>query len=333
MKNELLIKNVLVTGAQGKIGRSLVPRLVDEGFNVRAVQFNEDEPVLFDGVEIIEGDLRDQNFAKKALPDMDAVIHLAHVKENREQFLQSCVNGTFWLLDEVMKRKHIKQFIQAGSDARAGIFYYPQPIPIDETHIHSAYPGYYAFSKVLEEVMCEQYRIQYNTPITVLRFSWVHDEDDILAHVTLKEPNFGVPIWEEIAKTPKQKEYFTNNQDAVAMLVHPGGKPGIRHIVGIKDVVDGILLSLGNKAAVGKSFNICGPSPFSYDVLAKYISQKMGLPIVEFELEDFYDFSINISLARSVLGYNPKYDIFAIVDDAIAFRESGKKRTKTKYIG
>lgn len=331
MNAKLAIKNVLVTGATGKVGSSLIPRLLEEGYNVRAVQFNN--PVLFDNVDIIEGDLRDQNFAKKALPDMDAVIHLATVKENREQFLQTSTNGTFWLLDQVKECKHIKQFVQAGSDARAGIFYYPQPLPVDEEHRHTAYPGYYAFSKVLEEVMCEQYVIQYNSPITILRFSWIHDEDDILTHITLKEPNFGVPLWKELAKTPKQKEYFINNTDGVAMLAHPGGKPGLRHIVGIKDVVDSILLSLGNKTAIGRAFNISGPSPFSYDVLAGYISQKMGLPVVEFELEDFHDFSINISLARSVLGYNPKYDIFTIVDNAIAFRESGKARTDTKYIG
>lgn len=325
------IKNILVTGASGKIGRSLVPALIREGYFVKAVQF--EEPINFPGAEIIEGDVRDPNFAKRALPEMDAVIHLANVKENKEKFLETNIHGTFYLLDESKECGHIQQFIQAGSDARAGIFYYPHPFPIDETHPHSAYPGYYAFSKVLEETMCEQYMIQYHLPITILRFSWVFDEDDILAHVTLKEPNFGVPIWRDIARTPEQKEYFEKDIDGVAKLVHPGGKPGVRHVVGIKDVVDSILLSIGNPAAIGEAFNISGPSPFSYGQLASYVSQKLNLPIVEFEYDGFYDFTINIAKARSVLGYNPKYDIIRIVDEAIAFRKSGKKRTPTKYIG
>lgn len=325
------IKNILVTGASGKIGRSLVPLLVKEGYFVRAVQF--EEPVTFPGVEVIEGDLRDSGFAERALPEMDAVIHLANVKENKEKFLETNIHGTFYLLDEAKGCGHIKQFIQAGSDARAGIFHYPHPFPIDETYPHSAYPGYYAFSKVLEETMCEQYIIQYHLPITVLRFSWVFDENDILAHVTLKEPNFGVPVWRDIAKTCQQKEYFRKNIDGVAKLVHPGGKPGIRHVVGIKDVVDSVLLSIGNPAAIGEAFNISGPSPFSYSQLASYIFQRLNLPIVEFEYEEFYDFTINIAKARSVLGYNPQYDIIKIVDEAIAFRKSGKKRTPTKYIG
>lgn len=325
------IKNILVTGASGKIGRSLIPALVKEGYFVRAVQF--EEPVTYPKVEVIEGDLRDPGFAKRLLPEMDAVVHLANVKENKEKFLETNIHGTFYLLDETKECGHIKQFIQAGSDARAGILYCPRPFPIDETYPHSAYPGYYAFSKVLEETMCEQYVIQYHLPITVLRFSWVFDEDDILAHATLREPNFGVPLWRDIAKTFEQKEYFRKNIDGVAKLVHPGGKPNIRHIVGIKDVVNSILLSIGNPAAISEAFNIAGPSPFSYGELTNYIFQRLSLPIVEFEYEKFYDFTNNIAKARSIIGYNPQYDIIKIVDEAIAFRKSGKKRTPTKYIG
>ena len=306
------IKNILVTGASGKIGRATVPELLKAGYHVRAVEF--EEPVECEGVEIRQGDLRDPQLAKKALLDMDAVIHLASCKENKELFMETNIKGTFYLLDEVKNSRHIKQFIQAGSDARAGIFYYPHPYPIDETYPHSAYPGYYAFSKVLEETMCEQYIIQYKLPITVLRFSWVHDEDDILAHVTLKEPNFGVPAWKELAVTPEQEQYFEKNIDGVAKLVHPGGKPGIRHIVGIKDVVQSILLSIGNPAAIGQAFNIAGPSAFSYDVLADCVAKKLNLPVVEFEYDKFYDFSNNITKARSILGYAPEYDIFKIVD-------------------
>ncbi len=325
------IKNIFVTGASGKIGRSLLPELVSVGYKIRALEF--EDPVKCKGVEVMEGDLRDVSLARKALQDMDAVIHLANCKENKKLFLDTNIKGTFYLLDEAKNCGHIQQFIQAGSDARAGIFYCPHPFPIDETYPHSAYPGYYAFSKVLEEVMCEQYRIQYDMPITVLRFSWVHDEDDFLAHITLKEPNFGVPIWQELAKTLDQKQYFEKDIDGVANLIHPGGKPGIRHIVGMKDAVQGVILSLGNPSAIGHTFTITGPSAFSYGFAAEYISKKLDLPIVEFEYDSFYDFTHDISKARSILGYNPQYDITKIIDEAIEFRKSGQKRHPTKYIG
>ena len=325
------LNNLFVTGGSGKVGRSLLPELVSAGYKVRALQF--DEEIECGGVEVFKGDLRDAATAA-ALEDMDAVVHLANCKENRELFMDTNIKGTFHLLDEAMRRKkHIKQFIQAGSDARAGIFFNPRPYPIDENFPHSAYPGYYAFSKVLEEVMCEQYQIQYGLPITILRFSWVHDADDFLCHITLREPNFGVPVWSELAKTPAQKRYFEKGLDGVAKLVHVGGKPGIRHIVGVKDVVQGIMLALGNQAAVGQAFAITGPSAFSYGVAAEYAARLLDLPVVEFECDYFHDFSHNISKARSILGYDPQYDIYKIIDAGVAFRKSGAKRPALKYIG
>jgi nucleoside-diphosphate-sugar epimerase len=328
----LRVKNVLVTGGSGKIGKAALPELVKAGYSIRAIQLPE-EPVDVDGVEVMEGTLADPTLADRAIEDMDAVLHLANVKENRELFMDVNVKGTFYLLDASMRCGHIKQFIQAGSDARAGIYYDPQPVPITESHPHSGYPGYYPLSKVLEETLCEQYIIQHNLPVTALRFSWVHDEDDILAHATLREPNFGVPIWKELAVTAEQKEYFEKDMDAAACMLHADGKPCIRHIVGIKDVVQSIMLAIENPVAVREPFNISGPSPFSYAILAEYISKQLDLPIVEFKNPEFHDFCIDLTKSRSVLGYNPTYDMFKIVDDAVAFRKTGKKRTPIKYIG
>ena len=136
------IKNIFVTGASGKIGRLLLPQLVSGGYHIRALEF--EEPVECKDVEIIKGDVRDTGLARKALQDMDAVIHLASCKENRDLFIETNIRGTFSLLDEAKNCGHIKQFIQAGSDARAGIFYYPkttvstakQPQPKSLHHPH-----------------------------------------------------------------------------------------------------------------------------------------------------------------------------------------------------
>ena len=328
------VKNILLTGAGGKIGRAVLPELSKAGYHVRALEYTDGLQVEhLEHVEVVTGDLRDPSLAKKLIEDMDVVIHLANVKENKELFLDANVKGTFYLLDACKEAGNVQQYIQAGSDARAGIYYYPQPIPIDENHRHSGYPGYYPLSKVLEEVICEQYQIMYNTPITILRFSWVHDEDDILAHVTLGEPHLGVPVWRDWAVSPEQQAYFEGGKDAVACLVHADGSAGKRHIVGIKDVVTSIMLAIGNPTAIGEAFNVSGPAPFSYDVLADYVAEKLNLPVVHFEVGEFNDFCIDMSKSRSVLGFNPEYDIFRIVDDALQFRAEGKKRSACLYPG
>ncbi|MDR1156341.1 MAG: NAD(P)-dependent oxidoreductase [Bacteroidales bacterium] len=331
MSKELVIKNIFITGGSGKVGSAVIPELMKAGYKVRALRFdNEETPEV---TEIMDGDLRDKTLAKRALKDMDAVIHLGNCKENRELFLESNVSGTFYLIDEAKNCGHIQQFIQAGSDARAGIYYYPRPFPIDENFPHAGYPGYYPLSKVLEETICEQMRIQYGIPITVLRFSWVHGQDDILAHATLKGPQWGVPIWKEIAETPEQKRFVAEGLDAACRMDHVDGTPGMRHIVGLPDVVQAVMRAIGNKAAIGKAFAIAAPSPFTYDVLSEYISKKLDIPVLRFSVPEFNDFRHDISFARSVLGYAPTYDIFKIVDEAVAFRKAGKKRIDTKYIG
>ena len=328
------VKNILLTGAGGKVGRAVLPELVKAGYSVRALEFQDGLSVEhLNNVEVICGDLRDESLAARIVDDMDVVIHLANVKENRDLFMDANVKGTFFLLDACRECGHIKQYIQAGSDARAGIYYYPQPVPIDETHPHSGYPGYYPLSKILEEVMCEQFRIMHKLPITVLRFSWVHDEDDILAHMTLMEPNFGVPAWKDWAVSPQQRAFFEKEIDGVACLLHTNHNAGKRQIVGIADVVQSIMLSIGNPTAVGEAFNVSGPAPFSYDVASKYVSQKLDLPVVEFEVSEYHDFRIDMTKSRSVLGLDPQYDIFRIIDEAVEFRKSGKKRSECKYIG
>jgi len=331
MDRRMKIGNVLVTGASGKIGRNLVPALVAEGYCVRAVQFQT--PISFEGVEVARGSVSDRPFIRSALKDIDAVCHLATCKEDRDNFLDVGVRGTFTLLDESREAGHIRQFVQASGDAALGIFFYPHPYPLDENAPLAAYPGYYAFSKVLEEVMCNQYRLQYGTPVTILRFSWVQDEDDILAYMTLKPPDFGGPPWREIAVTEGQKTHFEKGADGVGRLRHPGGQPYKRHVVGVRDVVQSFLRALGNPRAVGETFNIAAASAFSYDVLSQYVGEKLGLPVVDFELDGYHDFSIDVTKARSLLGYRPEHDVFDMVDAASEFRRAGKHRSPVKYVG
>jgi nucleoside-diphosphate-sugar epimerase len=320
----MAIRNILVTGAAGKVGRHLIPVLLDAGYSVRALQHRT--PVEAEGAEILEGSISDAHLVKQLLDGMDAVCHLATSKEDRKHFLDISIRGTFNLLDACKECGHIQQFILAGGDAALGIFYYENPVPLTDDAPLRAYPGYYAFSKVLEETMCTQYRIQYGLPVTNLRFSWIHAEDDILAYMTLRKPNFGGPSWRSLAQTPEQKEYFEKDMDGVGNLLHPNGKPYVRHIVGIGDVVDSFLRAIGNPRAVGETFNIAAPAPFAYNDLSRYIAGKLNLPVVDFVLDGFHDFTIDTSKARSVLGCPLKYDIFTIVDEAIRFRKSGRKR-------
>jgi nucleoside-diphosphate-sugar epimerase len=61
-----------------------------------------------------------------------------------------------------------------------------------------AYAGCYALSKVLEEVMLEQYYIQYGLNGCCLRASWIMEKDDFRMTQSFGEDVFGGPRWCEI---------------------------------------------------------------------------------------------------------------------------------------
>lgn len=330
MTDALKIKKVLVTGASGKIGRNLIPALLERGYAVRAIQNRT--PVEQKGVEIVCGTVSDYALCAKALDTCDAICHLATTKEDKPGFIDVSIRGTWNLLEAAKECGHIRQFVMSSGDAAMGIFYYPQPVPISETMPLRAYPGIYAFSKVIEDTMVMQYGIQYSLPCTILRFSWIYDEDDVLCHMTLRPPDFGSP-WKSLAKTAGQKKFFEGNLEGAGCLRHPDGAPFKRHVVGVKDVVQSFLLALGNPRAVGETFHIAAPAPFSYDVVARYVGEKLGVPVVDFELADGHDFEIDISKARCVLGYRPEQDVFALVDVAVEFHKAGKVRADVKYRG
>jgi nucleoside-diphosphate-sugar epimerase len=77
---------------------------------------------------------------------------------------------------------------------------------------------------------------------------------------------------------------------------------------------------LGNASAIGQTFNIAGPAAFDYRIAAKYLSEKLSIPTVELRCPNYHPFEINITRARTVLGYAPENDIFRMADRAIAAR-------------
>jgi nucleoside-diphosphate-sugar epimerase len=72
---------LLLTGATGRVGRHLLPRLVAQGHDVRAVARDEAgaTQVKAAGAEPVLADLLDPDGYRDALPGRDAVVHLAAV--------------------------------------------------------------------------------------------------------------------------------------------------------------------------------------------------------------------------------------------------------------
>ena len=104
---------------------------------------------------------------------------MAAVKESPDLVIDVAIKGMFLLLEEARQSATLKQFILIGGDCSVGHIFKDYPAPITENSPRKAYSGCYALTKVLEEVMIEQYQIQYGLNGTVLRAPWIMEKDDL----------------------------------------------------------------------------------------------------------------------------------------------------------
>jgi len=278
-------------------------------------------PIEGANVECVKGSITDKDAVCELVRGADAVMHMATMKEDPDTFFDVSIRGTFNVL-EACRDEGVQQLILLSGDAVQGIWFYPHPVPIDENHPLAAYPGYYAFSKVVEETMAEQYQIQYGVPVTILRSSWVFERDDLLHHFSLLENvdpaekghGFG-DVGEEANRL------VAAGEERMPILINGDGVPFSRHIVHVDDVMQAFDKMLGNPAAVGQNFNIAAPSAFNYRPAAEYLSEKLGVPTIELCCPEYYSFEINITKARTMLGYAPENDFYRIADRAIEWRQ------------
>ncbi|MEN6405606.1 MAG: NAD(P)-dependent oxidoreductase [Thermoguttaceae bacterium] len=317
------IQSVMVTGASGKLGGPLCAALVAEGYHVIAA--DRRLPVGVDGVEEVLLDIADGAAVEAQVARSDAVIHLASCKEDRDAVIHVSAQGTFNLLDAAMRTRRPKRMVLASGDAVNGIYFNPHPAPIREDMPMVAYPGYYALSKVVEETMFRQYYCQAGVPTVIVRMSWIQAEDDIVSHLTVAEPQFGVPVWSELMNKG-QRAHFAAGGDAAVALRHPNGKPLLRHVVAVEDCIQAYLLALRTDGIEGETFMVAMDSPFNYVEAAQHLAKRMHIETIDLIDPVGQDFCIDNAKARYVLGFKPKYDIFSLIDKAIEFRRNGCTR-------
>src|SRR5688500_799521 len=262
---------VLVTGATGKVGRTFVNRLLAESkFDtaiVRALCHNR-ELEAHKRIQNVHGSIEHRETVEKAMEGVTHVVHLATCKDTPDQIMDVAVIGLFWLLEACRTSPTFQQFILIGGDAGVGHFVYPHPIPVTETQKHSAYPGCYALSKVLEEVMLEQYYIQYDLNGCCLRAPWIMEKDDFKYQLSFGDDVFGGPRWGELVGPEKAGAY--KKSGTVPVMLDPDGLPVKRNFVHVEDLIGAIKKAIDHPKARQQLFNICMDEPVNYAEVAQY---------------------------------------------------------------
>jgi nucleoside-diphosphate-sugar epimerase len=309
-------KCILVTGATGKVGRAFITRLLADPayseFTVRALLHNRGLEAI-DRLETQQGSIENLDVVRAAMQGVTHVLHLATVKETPAEIMDVAVKGLFWLLETSRESPTFEQFILIGGDAAVGHCVYPHPIPVTETQRHTAYAGCYALSKVLEEVMLEQYYVQYNLNGCCLRAPWIMEKDDFKYTLSFGQDVFGGPRWCDLVG-PEQAARYVESQ-TIPIMLDERGKPVKRNFVHVEDLVSAILCALDAPAARQQTFNICLDEPVDYGDVGAYLARTRGLPTVELATA-YHSTWLDNTKAKFLLGWRPAYDLYKLIDAA-----------------
>jgi nucleoside-diphosphate-sugar epimerase len=240
------------------------------------------------------------------------------------------VKGLFWLLEAFRTSRAAQQFVLIGGDAGIGHFFYRHDGPITEKAPHMAYPGCYALSKVLEEVVLEQFGIQYDLNGCCLRAPWIMEKDDFRYTLSFGDDVFGGPVWKDLVPAADARRYAGNG--TVPLLRDADGAPLKRNFVHVDDLVTAILAAIDNPRAKRQLFNICMDRPVDYGELAAYLAKTRGLGSVDIP-SGYHSNWMDNSKARYLLDWAPEYDLERLVDSAWRYERAREDPRVIYYPG
>jgi nucleoside-diphosphate-sugar epimerase len=220
----------LVTGATGFIGSHVVRRLVSEGRAVRCLARPTSDTSKLAGLdlEFVRGDLTDAAAVAGAAAGCDVVVHCGALVSDWaavEEIRRINVGGTRNVLDAALAASARRVVHLSTTD----VYGYPGGRNVDERQQPARFANWYAQSKREAEVEVRRLEGQVGPEVVILRPATVYGPGS-------KE------VVGEMAKAIRRRQ----------MLMIDGGR-AIAGLVYIENVVDAVMLALGDKASAEKA--------------------------------------------------------------------------------
>jgi len=280
------VADVLITGSQGFIGRSLREFLERRGFNVMGLDVAPGSEARADVLSFVEVEAAFRRLKPSTVIHLAAYSSPSICRESPQVCLSVNVLGTTNVL-EASRRVGVERFIYLSS---ANVYGPRPPVPVSEDS-PLAPRTLYDYSKVMAERCVEAYSRIYGLPTVVLRSWKVFGEYD--------SPDSAVSRFIDACLTGNEIVLYNGGRD-VSDPYH------------VDNLCHALQLVLESDRAVGETFNVGTGNSISVKELAETIARLTGAdatfreapPRSWEEAEPMISYP-SIEKARMVLGYSP----------------------------
>lgn len=254
---------VAITGASGFLGGALAKAYRDNGDSVVALVRQSSQITDLEqlGVEILKGDLTDENSFHNLLKNADIAIHCAaHTAEFGpwEIFFKTNVLSA-------------KNFFEAGLQQGCSRLVYISSVAVygngrhhrgtdEDAAYESLIVDNYTRSKIMAETIAFKYCEKHNLPLTIIRPGYIWGAGDKVAMPRLIQ---GI-------------------KDKRLAVVEQG--TNLLNLSHIDNVVDGIRLAASNDKAIGQAFNLTDGSKIT---TRRFLEDIISIIGIEYKLRSF----------------------------------------------
>tara|TARA_B100000315_G_scaffold260500_1_gene322417 strand:+ start:1521 stop:2504 length:984 start_codon:yes stop_codon:yes gene_type:complete len=308
-----------MTGAMGFLGDNILRYLLDSGENIDITALvRRDDFSWKDRVRSVTSDLEDISPDVISGQRYDVAIHLAALMADkddipRSEFYRINVEGTKRLIT-AMRKSGLRQFIHIST---VGVYGSTGTNPVEEEGKYGEKLSNYEWSKMEAEKVAIACCKEIGVPLTILRIGLMYGEG----------MSYGWPS--TIRSIQKKEMRIIGEGNALIQLSY------------IRDIVEGIALTIGNKLAYDSIFNLCGEQVCSLSKVFSIIAHILDVPVpqkvpflpvyalsqvLSYVPESFKGDKLklltphrvvffrenhvyNIEKARNTLGFCPKYSV------------------------